>query len=93
MNTQMTYLAYHTAGLLEAGRSFIDHNWDLLPGYRKFARDFYGLDDGFEKIQPPVDVAHGIDTLAFGNGRRPPFRAIRTKDLFERCYHGLGWRI
>ncbi|MEN8127203.1 MAG: LamG-like jellyroll fold domain-containing protein [Planctomycetota bacterium] len=44
LNTQMTYLAYHKAGLTDAGMSFINHMWDLLPEYRKFAKDFFGVE-------------------------------------------------
>ena len=44
LNTQMTYIAYHTAGLTDSGMSFINHMWDLLPEYRKFAKDFFGVD-------------------------------------------------
>jgi alpha-L-fucosidase 2 len=43
LNTQMTYLAYHTAGLVDAGESFLNLNWTLRPAYRQFARRFYGL--------------------------------------------------
>ena len=43
LNTQMTYLAYHTAGLQEAGQCFLDYQWQLLPQYRKFAAKFYGV--------------------------------------------------
>lgn len=43
LNTQMTYLAYPAAGLFESGGSFIDFNWKLLPAYRRFAREFYGV--------------------------------------------------
>jgi alpha-L-fucosidase 2 len=44
LNTQMTYLAYHKAGLTDSGMSFINHMWNLLPEYRKFAKDFFGVD-------------------------------------------------
>ncbi|NQU50102.1 MAG: glycoside hydrolase N-terminal domain-containing protein [Planctomycetes bacterium] len=44
LNTQMTYLAYHTAGLEEAGLSFLDYQWQLLPQYQKFAKEFYAVD-------------------------------------------------
>jgi alpha-L-fucosidase 2 len=44
LNTQMTYQAVHNAGLLEASENFLDFNWDLLPRYRKFAREFYNVD-------------------------------------------------
>ena len=42
LNTQMTYMGYQAAGHFDEGRSFLDFNWDLLPGYRHFARDFFG---------------------------------------------------
>ncbi|MBS0197813.1 MAG: hypothetical protein JSR77_13745 [Planctomycetes bacterium] len=44
LNTQMTYLAYHAAALRDQGLSFINYNWNLLPRYRKFAKDFYNVD-------------------------------------------------
>ncbi|MCD6392245.1 MAG: hypothetical protein J7M40_01920, partial [Planctomycetes bacterium] len=44
LNTQMTYLAYHKAGLTDSGLSFINHMWDLLPQYREFAKEFFGVD-------------------------------------------------
>lgn len=43
LNTQMTYLAYHAAGLNEQGAGWLNFNWGLLPAYRKFASEFYGL--------------------------------------------------
>ncbi len=43
LNTQMTYLAYHTAGLTESGENFLRYNWERLPIYEKFAQDFYGV--------------------------------------------------
>lgn len=42
LNTQMTYMAYQAAGHFDEGRCFLDFNWDLLPAYRRFARDFFG---------------------------------------------------
>ena len=44
LNTQMTYLAYHTAGLTESGLSFVNFNRKLLSQYRKVAKEFYGVD-------------------------------------------------
>ena len=44
LNTQTTYLAYPTAGLFDAGLSFINFNWDRLPTYRQFAKTFYGVE-------------------------------------------------
>jgi alpha-L-fucosidase 2 len=42
LNTQTTYLAYQAAGRFEEGSAFLDLLWDLLPRFRRFAREFYG---------------------------------------------------
>ena len=42
LNTQMTYMGYQGAGHFDEGRCFLDFNWDLLPRYRRFAREFFG---------------------------------------------------
>ncbi|MGE3108621.1 MAG: sialate O-acetylesterase [Phycisphaerales bacterium] len=44
LNTQMTYLACHAAGLEEAERCWLDFNMKLLPRYQRFAKEFYGVD-------------------------------------------------
>lgn len=41
LNTQMTYMGYQTAGQFDEGASFLDLLWDLLPTFRRFAKDFY----------------------------------------------------
>jgi alpha-L-fucosidase 2 len=42
LNTQMTYLAYRTAGHFDEGLCFLDFLWQRLPVFREFARSFYG---------------------------------------------------
>ena len=42
LNTQMTYIAYRTAGDNDDGLCFLDYLWDRLPTFRQFAKDFYG---------------------------------------------------
>ena len=44
LNTQTTYLAAHVAGADDAMVGWLDYNWRLLPRYRRFAREFYGVD-------------------------------------------------
>ena len=44
LNTQTTYLAAHAAGADDAMRGWLEFNWRLLPSYRRFAREFYGVD-------------------------------------------------
>ncbi len=41
LNTQMTYMGYQAAGQFEEGATFLDMLWDLLPTFRKFAKEFY----------------------------------------------------
>ena len=56
LNTQMTYLAYHAAGLIDQGLSFLNQLWGLLPRFRAFARDFFGVP---EAVVPGVMAADG----------------------------------
>lgn len=44
LNTQMTYLAAHQAGLDEAMDGWLTFLEERLPEFRRFARDFYGVD-------------------------------------------------
>jgi alpha-L-fucosidase 2 len=55
LNTQMTYLAYQTAGRFEEGRVFLDPLWSLLPRFRTFAKEFYDA---------PGAAVPGVMTLA-----------------------------
>jgi len=59
LNTQMTYLAYHAAGLTGQGASFLNQLWDLRPAFRRFARDFYGVEG---LVVPGVMTADGQST-------------------------------
>ncbi len=55
LNTQMTYIAYQAAGHFDEGASFLDLMWELLPTFRKFAKDFYAA---------PGAAVPGVMTLA-----------------------------
>lgn len=44
LNTQMTYLAAHTAGMDDAMLGWLDYLEGRLPAFRKFARDFYSVE-------------------------------------------------
>ena len=55
LNTQMTYLAAHTAGMDDALLGWFYQLERSLPRFRKFARDFYGVDGA---------VVPGVMTLA-----------------------------
>jgi alpha-L-fucosidase 2 len=41
LNTQMTYMGYQAAGHFDEGACFLDMLWNLLPTFRRFAREFY----------------------------------------------------
>lgn len=58
LNTQTTYGAYLTAGLWAQGLTWLDFNWRLLPRYRRFAQEFYGLGAGTAAI-PGVMALNG----------------------------------
>ncbi len=44
LNTQMTYMAYQSAGHFDEGLSYLDFLWDRRPRFQRFAREFYGTD-------------------------------------------------
>lgn len=44
LNTQMTYIAYQSAGHFDEGLSYLDYLWDRASVFRAFARDFYGTE-------------------------------------------------
>ena len=41
LNTEMTYVAYQTAGRFDEGLCFLESLWKLLPEFRAFAKQFY----------------------------------------------------
>lgn len=55
LNTQMTYIAYYESGNFDDGACFLDYLWNLLPVFRKFAREFYAA---------PGAAVPGVMTLA-----------------------------
>lgn len=55
LNTQMTYIAYQEAGRFEEGACYLDFLWNLLPTFRRFAKEFYDA---------PGAAVPGVMTLA-----------------------------
>ncbi len=84
LNTQTTYLAYPTAGLFEAGSSFVDYNWKLLPQYRKFAREFYGVEGA---AVPGVATLSGKPTAGWAQYALSPTNGLWVGQAFD-----LHWR-
>ena len=44
LNTQMTYVAFHAAGLVESGMAYFNFYWDRLPQFRRYGKQFFGTD-------------------------------------------------
>ena len=44
LNTQMTYVAWQAAGLADSGMAYIRYYVDRLPQFRRYGKDFFGLD-------------------------------------------------
>ena len=44
LNSQMTYVAWQAAGLVDSGMAYIRFYRDNLPAFRKYARDFFAVD-------------------------------------------------
>lgn len=44
LNTQMTYVAWQAAGLVDPGMSYINYYVDRMPQFRKYGKDFFDLD-------------------------------------------------
>jgi alpha-L-fucosidase 2 len=86
LNTQMTYLAYHAAGLTECGRSFLDFNTDLLPRYRRFAEDFFGVADASAAV-PGVMTLQGAPMGGWGMYSLSPTNGAWVAQSFY-----LHWR-
>jgi len=84
LNTQMTYLAYPTAGLFDAGRTFIDYNWNLLPQYRKFAKEFYDVEGA---VVPGVATLSGKPTAGWAQYALSPTNGLWVGQSFD-----LHWR-
>ncbi|MCB1120959.1 MAG: glycoside hydrolase N-terminal domain-containing protein [Verrucomicrobiae bacterium] len=44
LNTQMTYVAWQAAGLVDSGMSYLNYYVDRMPQFREYGRSFFGLD-------------------------------------------------
>lgn len=40
----MTYVAWQAAGLTDPGMSYINYYVDRMPQFRKYGKEFFGLD-------------------------------------------------
>ena len=74
LNTQMTYMAYQSAGRFNEGASYLDYLWDRRDVFRQFAQDFYGTEGlacpGVMTLagQPRLERAFVLSALALYDG-------------------------
>ncbi len=87
LNTQMTYAAYQEAGLWDQGLSFLDFNWGLLPRYRRFAKEFYGLEGGNAAVVPGVMTLDGSPMGGWGQYSLSPTHSA----WIAQCFY-LHWK-
>jgi len=84
LNTQTTYLAYQAAGHFDEGAAFLDLLWDLLPRFRRFAREFYGATGA---VVPGVMTLAGQPLGGWGQYSLSPTMGAWCAHLFY-----LHWR-
>lgn len=84
LNTQMTYMGYQPAGHFDEGATFLDMLWELLPTFRRFARDFY---DAPGAAVPGVMTLKGQALGGWGQYSLSPTMGAWNAHLFY-----LHWR-
>ena len=85
LNTQMTYLAAHAAGLDDAMLGWLDYLESRLPTFRRFAHDFYQVDGA---VVPGVMTLDGRATAGWGMYSLSPTNAAWVAQSFF-----LHWRF
>jgi len=80
----MTYMGYQAAGHFDEGRCFLDFNWNLLPRYRQFAREFFGTPGA---NVPGVMSLNGDPLTGWGQYSLSPTMAAWIGHIFY-----LHWR-
>jgi alpha-L-fucosidase 2 len=84
LNTQMTYLAAHASGADDALRGWLEFNWRLLPTYRRFAREFFGVRGA---AIPGVMALDGMPLGGWGQYSLSPTMGLWVAQSFH-----LHWR-
>lgn len=87
LNTQAIYMSYAVAGRFESGRSLLDHLWNLLPEFRRFARDFYGVEGA---AVPGVMTLKGKPLGGWGQYSLDPAHVGWLGQLFHQHWQMTG---
>ena len=89
LNTQMTYLAAHAAGLDDAMLGWLDYLEARLPRFRRFAREFYGADGA---VVPGVMTLAGAPTAGWGMYALSPTNGAWVAQSFYLYWRYTGDR-
>ena len=76
LNTQMTYIAYQSAGHFDEGLSYLDYLWDRREVFAEFARDFYGT--------PGAGLSRRHVARRSAAGRLGPIQPVADDECLER---------
>lgn len=87
LNTQFTYLSYFRANHFNAGDSFISYLWNLRDTYKKFAKEFHGV-DGY--ICPAVSTLDGKPLGGWSMYALSPTMSIWLAKSFDDYYEFTG---
>ena len=87
LNTQFTYLSYFRANHFNAGDSFISYLWDMRDAYRKFAKEFHGV-DGY--ICPAVSTLDGKPLGGWSMYALSPTMSIWLAKSFDDYFEFTG---
>lgn len=85
LNVQATYGAYATAGLFDGGLALFDFHARLMPRFREFAREFYGVAGA---VVPGVMSLDGAPLGGWAQYALSPTNSAWTGELFAR-----HWRV
>jgi len=87
LNTQITYMSYHRANHLNAGYVFVEYLWGLRDRYKKFAKEFHGV-DGI--IVPGVSDRDGNPLGGWSMYSLSPTMSIWLAKSFSDYYEFTG---
>ena len=86
-NTELSYQAYLKADRLEEGRVFIDYLWKMRSQFKKFAREFYGVNG---LMIPSCATIDGKAMGGWAHYSLSPTMSIWTAQSFDEYYLYTG---
>lgn len=86
-NTQLSYQSYLKANRLDEGVCFVDYLWSLKDEYKRFAKNFYGVDG---LLIPGVSTLHGKPMGGWAQYSLSPTMTIWSAQSFDEYYLYTG---